>query len=603
MEMPIINWQYKNFVPLAIHWTNAINKIIEGEFWVACVNDINIDTPIKISYKNETIDLIITQVKKYNYCVIKNLDNKKYYTYHLTINHPMIRMEYNQFCKCWNNLSIQQIINQLMMEYNIPYKNNIKDNQAKPLIIQYNETDGNFFQRILGLNNYFFYWDQGFIHITDNLISNHSLKPEGLGYQYQSIIPSIINDYQYDYINQKNSVNHEFTVKNNNLSTNSYKVFNHHHYKNYNKNYSSYIIDQNCHMGDMYNDEKIISKYVQFLWHDEEIFLKNIYNKNTWSLPGIPQDYSHYIIIKTLSSGQFIPYYYEIPSINHLTAFVKSINGVHSNKYGDILVEFPWKNHNNGVEVLSNTAWVRCCQSMAQNNRGSWIIPQPNDEVVLGFLNNNWEEMFIMGTLYNKSQSPFLWDPQLIYLKSQDNTIIINEKDHTITIKNNSHININIKNGDHNFTIDKGQWNVNLKNGPLNYNINGDVIWNVTGNTQWKVSKDFSINSANINFSSGGFSNKLNSFDVKTTTMAITSKKMDLKSSMIDIDGSIINVKGQLLDMSMDGLINISSNMIMMNGEGMMNITTGLFNVMSTSSVIIRGSSPGAIGSFPPYYP
>jgi uncharacterized protein involved in type VI secretion and phage assembly len=69
---------------------------------------------------------------------------------------------------------------------------------------------------------------------------------------------------------------------------------------------------------------------------------------------------------------------------------------------GRVLVKYPWLPN----ETMS--AWARMSTPMAGNKMGFVIYPEPDDEVLLDFVNGNIHEPIILGSLYNgKDKPPF----------------------------------------------------------------------------------------------------------------------------------------------------------------------------------------------------
>lgn len=70
---------------------------------------------------------------------------------------------------------------------------------------------------------------------------------------------------------------------------------------------------------------------------------------------------------------------------------------------GRIKVKLPWSpdNDGSGYEV-----WARLAVLMAGNNRGSWFIPDVNDEVLVIFEGGDARRPYVVGALWNGSDTP-----------------------------------------------------------------------------------------------------------------------------------------------------------------------------------------------------
>lgn len=70
---------------------------------------------------------------------------------------------------------------------------------------------------------------------------------------------------------------------------------------------------------------------------------------------------------------------------------------------GRIRVQFSWQ------ELQDEnmwTPWLRITQVHGGNNKGSYIIPEIDEEVMVGFENGNAEKPYVIGTLYHGKQHP-----------------------------------------------------------------------------------------------------------------------------------------------------------------------------------------------------
>jgi uncharacterized protein involved in type VI secretion and phage assembly len=70
---------------------------------------------------------------------------------------------------------------------------------------------------------------------------------------------------------------------------------------------------------------------------------------------------------------------------------------------GRVKVTLPWS-PDTGSERYE--AWARLATLMGGNNRGSWFIPDVNDEVLIGFEGGDPRRPYVMGALWNGSDAP-----------------------------------------------------------------------------------------------------------------------------------------------------------------------------------------------------
>jgi uncharacterized protein involved in type VI secretion and phage assembly len=72
-------------------------------------------------------------------------------------------------------------------------------------------------------------------------------------------------------------------------------------------------------------------------------------------------------------------------------------------KQGRVKVTLPWSPDTGGERY---EVWARLAVLMAGNNRGSWFIPDVDDEVLLAFESGDPRRPYIVGALWNGSDSP-----------------------------------------------------------------------------------------------------------------------------------------------------------------------------------------------------
>jgi uncharacterized protein involved in type VI secretion and phage assembly len=70
---------------------------------------------------------------------------------------------------------------------------------------------------------------------------------------------------------------------------------------------------------------------------------------------------------------------------------------------GRVKVKLPWSPDGGGA---SYETWARLATMMAGNNRGSWFIPDVNDEVLVMFMAGDPRQPCVMGAFWNGQDSP-----------------------------------------------------------------------------------------------------------------------------------------------------------------------------------------------------
>lgn len=70
---------------------------------------------------------------------------------------------------------------------------------------------------------------------------------------------------------------------------------------------------------------------------------------------------------------------------------------------GRVRIALPWSPDTGGERY---EAWARLAVLMAGNNRGSWFIPEVDDEVLVAFEGGNPVRPYVVGALWNGSDAP-----------------------------------------------------------------------------------------------------------------------------------------------------------------------------------------------------
>jgi uncharacterized protein involved in type VI secretion and phage assembly len=100
-------------------------------------------------------------------------------------------------------------------------------------------------------------------------------------------------------------------------------------------------------------------------------------------------------------------------------AVVKDLNDPESQ--GRVRIRLPWApDSDSGYE-----AWARMATMMAGNHRGTWFLPDIGDEVLVSFEGGDPRRPYILGGLWNGSDSP----PETMDSASQNNKKVISSRE------------------------------------------------------------------------------------------------------------------------------------------------------------------------------
>lgn len=120
---------------------------------------------------------------------------------------------------------------------------------------------------------------------------------------------------------------------------------------------------------------------------------------------------------------------------------------------GRIQIKLPWSPDNSESEYL---AWARLATMMAGNNRGTWFIPDVDDEVLVTFNAGDTRHPYVIGTLWNGQDAP----PET--MDGSGNNYI-----KTIQSRNGVRVSLNDQDGQESLTLETpGGQSFELKDGP-----------------------------------------------------------------------------------------------------------------------------------------
>jgi uncharacterized protein involved in type VI secretion and phage assembly len=152
---------------------------------------------------------------------------------------------------------------------------------------------------------------------------------------------------------------------------------------------------------------------------------------------------------------------------------------------GRIKIMLPWSPDGKGSRY---EAWARLATMMGGNNRGTWFIPDVNDEVLVCFEAGNPRRPYVVGALWNGSDAP----PEQMDDSGENNT-------KTIRSRNGVIITIDDSNGQEKLNMKTpGGQEITLKDGPGAIEIqdsNGNSIRMETGGITVNASSKITISS------------------------------------------------------------------------------------------------------------
>ena len=176
---------------------------------------------------------------------------------------------------------------------------------------------------------------------------------------------------------------------------------------------------------------------------------------------------------------------------------------------GRVRVKLPWSpdGTSGGYE-----AWARVATLMAGNQRGSWFMPEKNDEVLVAFAGGNPTLPFVLGMLWNgQDQAPVSMDG------AEQNDI------KKIVSRNGVAITLDDKQGQEQFIVETpGGQTLTLKDGPGSVEIKDQ-----NGNTVTLDSSGVSVQTSS-------------SVQVQASSVTITASDVTVNAGTATFSGTVI---------------------------------------------------------------
>jgi uncharacterized protein involved in type VI secretion and phage assembly len=163
------------------------------------------------------------------------------------------------------------------------------------------------------------------------------------------------------------------------------------------------------------------------------------------------------------------------------------------NQQGRVKVRLPWAPDQNGNQY---EVWARLATLMAGNNRGSWFIPDVDDEVLLMFEAGDPRRPIVVGGLWNGQDAP----PESLDGAGENNL-------KSITSRQGNRVTLDDTSGQEKVILETpGGQSVTLKDGPGAIEIvdsNGNSIKLETGGVTVTTSAKVTVNATTIALSAG----------------------------------------------------------------------------------------------------
>jgi uncharacterized protein involved in type VI secretion and phage assembly len=185
----------------------------------------------------------------------------------------------------------------------------------------------------------------------------------------------------------------------------------------------------------------------------------------------------------------------------------------------------------------TESGWLRVATMSAGSERGMMMVPQPDEEVVVGFENGDSRRGYVLGSLFNGKDKPgadlfqshdgsfSVISKKKIFEKSLDEMKIYSQKKMTVEVKDNQEI-----------TVDKDR--KETVKGNMTDNVSGNFSNDAKGSGSLKAAGSYTIESQA-------------SITIKAPSITVdASAALQLKGGVVDIKGSgPVNITGAIINL------------------------------------------------------
>jgi uncharacterized protein involved in type VI secretion and phage assembly len=220
---------------------------------------------------------------------------------------------------------------------------------------------------------------------------------------------------------------------------------------------------------------------------------------------------------------------------------------------GRVKVIFPWLAeqkeetvHIEDNEERAHSYWARMATLMAGKGRGSWVVPEVDDEVLVAFEHGQLDRPVVIGMLWNKDDMP----PESMDADGKNDIRSFRSRSgHRVVFDDNKDkpsILIVDKTGKNSIFIDSTKNNMDIKvEGDLTITVGGKLAITAKTGITIESSADVSVKAqSNMNLEA------TSAFGAKGNTKASleSSAQTEVKGSAVSVNGSVVTeVKGGIV--------------------------------------------------------
>lgn len=341
-------------------------------------------------------------------------------------------------CYSYENTSLGDIVSKCIEDYTDTIQTDIKPKMSETIhyAVQYNETTYDFISRLAQRYGEFFYYENGSMVFGKIKKANKiTLYPDIdiLGYHYElNLDHTNFAHIQHNYINnrcEKINSGWNYSQELNKLADQVTRHSNNLYKKETIQNYLSSVQEENdvSQLEESVKTHELTSKSQMMICRAKTnrcdlkigsvVTIQEYTDDNSnhelrnhedllvcstsfaWNIDG----HFESEFMATPASAEYPPY----PNCDVFPISEAQRAVVKDNKdpkqLGRVRVQFSWQELQ---EADLMTPWLRIAQAHGGDGKGSYIIPEIGEEVMVGFENGNAEKPYIIGTLYHGEQKP-----------------------------------------------------------------------------------------------------------------------------------------------------------------------------------------------------
>lgn len=196
------------------------------------------------------------------------------------------------------------------------------------------------------------------------------------------------------------------------------------------------------------------------------------------------------------------------------------------------------------VHQSNEGVWCRIASWYASQGIGAFFMPEIEDEVIVGFINDDFRSPVIVGSLYSSKHTPPIAidenNAQKAFFSASQLELSFDDQDKILTLKTPGGRTICISDKDSTIEIMNGDANkVVLENGQVSIASNQDITLDAKGNIQLTAGGNIVLKASNeVNISGLNVSSKA---DMKASLIGATSAEVQANATTI-IKGGMVQI-------------------------------------------------------------